>query len=432
MSARILVVDDNEVNVELLVAILASEDYVVSTATDGFEALAKIAAEKPDIVLLDVMMPELDGFEVCRRIKADPTMADIPVIMVTALSHVDDLVRGFDAGADDFVIKPFDRLALMARVHLQLRRKRHYAHILEQSRVDGLTGAFNLHYLEAYAPRLAARYRAAREPVAVLMIDVDNLKQINDAHGHPAGDRVLKQVVGRVTSALRPSDLVARMGGDEFVIVMPETGIDAALQVAERVRSRINDTPIEAVVVTVSIGVAAWRQFEEELEATLQRADAALYKAKEAGGNRVIADVAERRRIPRLRKAVSDNHAIPGHTFSPIGQLRMRLYSMTLFDPNADTDADAEIASVLNVSLLPYTSDATAARTLLPSGWSWSTRADGAAECVRSSDGLTAGFGVMRDREGNVTPDALAYSTAAVEAPRLMQWEGLLVRSARD
>jgi two-component system cell cycle response regulator len=126
MSARILVVDDNEVNVELLVVMLASERYVVSTALDGFEALAKIAAEKPDIVLLDVMMPELDGFGVCSCIKADPATAHIPVIMVTALSDVDDLVRGFEAGADDFVTKPVNGLALMARIDLQLRRKRDY------------------------------------------------------------------------------------------------------------------------------------------------------------------------------------------------------------------------------------------------------------------------------------------------------------------
>ena len=227
MLARILVVDDNEVNVELLVVMLASEHYVVSTAFDGFEALAKIAAEKPDIVLLDVMMPELDGFEVCRCIKADPATAHIPVIMVTALSDVDDLVRGFEAGADDFVTKPVNGLALMARIDLQLRRKRDYEDILEQSRADPLTGAFNRGYFDAHAPRLAARCRPARQSLSVLMIDVDNLKQVNDAHGHSAGDRVLKQVVNRVTSALRPSDLVARMGGDEFAVVMPETDLDA-------------------------------------------------------------------------------------------------------------------------------------------------------------------------------------------------------------
>src|ERR1700736_3432870 len=218
MSARILVVDDNEVNVELLVAILASEDYVVSTATDGFEALAKIAAEKPDIVLLDVMMPELDGFEVCRRIKADPTMADIPVIMVTALSHVDDLVRGFEAGADDFVTKPFKQLELVARVRLQLRKKQDSERIREQALVDPLTGAFNARYFDAHAPRLAARCSAAYRPVAALMIDVDNLKQINDAHGHAGGNQALRGVANRATSALRPSDLVARMGGDEFAV----------------------------------------------------------------------------------------------------------------------------------------------------------------------------------------------------------------------
>jgi diguanylate cyclase (GGDEF)-like protein len=429
MSARILVVDDNEVNLELLVAMLESEHYVVSTATDGFEALAKIAGEKPDIVLLEVMIPKLDGFEVCRRIKADPATADTPVIMVTTLSSTDDLVRGFEAGADDFVTKPLNGPAFIARMRLQLRRKRDYEQIRE---VDPLTGAFNRGYFEAHTPRLAARWHATREPVSVLMIDVDNLKQINDAYGHPAGDRVLKQIVGHVTSALRPSGLVARVGGDEFVVVMPETDRAAALQVAEVLRSPIGDTPIEAVVVTVSIGIAVWRQFGEELETTLQRAKATLYKAKEAGGNRVIADAAERHRIPRLRKAVSDNHAIPGHTMSPIGQLRWRLYFVTLFDPNPDTEADAEIASVLNVPLLPYTSDATAARTLIPAGWRWSTGADGSIVCVRLCDGLTAGFGVMRDREANVTPAALAYCLAAVEAHRLIALEGWHGRSARD
>lgn len=289
MSARILVVDDNLPNLRLLADWLASESYVVSTAVDGFEALEKIAAERPDIVLLDVVMPELNGFEACRRIKADPAIAHTPVIMVTALSDVDDLVRGFEAGADDFITKPVNGLALMARVRLQLRRKRDYTHILEQSRTDRLTGAFNLHYLEAHVPRLTARCHAARKSLTVLMIDVDNLKQVNDAHGHALGDRVLKEIVSRTTSALRPSDLVVRRGGDEFVVAMPETDLNAALRIAERLRGRVADAPIEHIAITVSIGAAASRlSEEEELDAMLQRADAALYEAKKAGGNRVI------------------------------------------------------------------------------------------------------------------------------------------------
>lgn len=290
MSARILIVDDMPPNVKVLTAWLGSEHYVVSTAANGFEALAKIEAEAPDIVLLDAMMPGLDGFETCRRIKDDPATAHIPVIMVTALSEVDDLVRGFDAGADDFLIHPVDGRALIARVRSQLRRKRNNERVLEEALVDPLTGAFNRRYFDAHAPRLAARCRAARKSLAVLMVDVDTLKQVNDTHGHAAGDRVLKEVVNRAKFALRPLDLVARMGGDEFAIVMPETNLAAAIQIAERLCSRIGEAPIEGVAVTVSIGAAASRPDEEEaLDTTLQRADAALYEAKRAAGNRVSA-----------------------------------------------------------------------------------------------------------------------------------------------
>src|ERR1700730_17248278 len=222
MSAHILVVDDVPLNLEVLVAMLARDYPVVSTAADGSEALAKIEDEKPDIVLLDVMMPGLDGFDTCRRIKADPATAHIPVVMVTALSDGDDLVSGFESGANDFLTKPVNFRVLMARVDSQLRQKWHYDRILEQSMVDPLTGAFNCRYLEAHVPRLIARCRAARKPVAVLMIDVDHFKRINDEHGHPAGNHVLKEIVNRATSALRPSDLMARMGGEEFAVVMPE------------------------------------------------------------------------------------------------------------------------------------------------------------------------------------------------------------------
>jgi diguanylate cyclase (GGDEF)-like protein len=283
MSPRILVVDDDEVNVELLVELLADDYPLTSTAADGFEALAKVESERPDLILLDIMMPDLDGFEVCRRIKADPAIAHIRVLMVTALTAVDDLVRGFEAGANDFITKPISVPELRARVREQLRQSQEYERVREQALADRLTGAFNGHFFYEHAPRLAARY-----PVAVFWMDVDNLKQINDAHGHAVGDRVLKQVVNGVTSTLRPSDLMARIGGDEFAVVMPQTDLDSALRVAERLRRRIGDTPIEGIIVTVSIGVTASTP-EEEFDTTLERADAAMYEAKKVGGNRVRA-----------------------------------------------------------------------------------------------------------------------------------------------
>src|SRR6516162_3029661 len=245
MSPRILVVDNDEMSVELLVALLADDYPLISTAADGFEALAKVEPERPDLVLLDIMMQDLDGFEVCRRIKANPVTAHIRVLMVTALNTVDDLVRGFEAGANDFITKPINAPALRARVYEQLRQKQDYKRHYEQSLLDPLTGAFNRRYFDAHAPRLAARCGTASRPIAILMVDVDHLKRINDTCGHAAGDCVLKEVVDRVMSALRPSDLVARMGGDEFAIVTPDTDLNGAIQIAERLRARIGDAPNE-------------------------------------------------------------------------------------------------------------------------------------------------------------------------------------------
>ena len=295
MSARILVVDDIPLNAKLLAEWLEHAHYLVNTAADGFEGLAKIAAEQPDIVLLDVMMPGLDGFETCRRIKADPATTHIPVVIVTALDDVDDLVRGFEVGADDFLIRPINGLELIARVRSQLQRKQQYERVREEALIDPLTGAFNRRYFDAHASRLAARCHAARRPLAILLVDLDHLKQINDTHGHAAGDNVLKAVVDRLMSAVRPSDFVSRMGGDEFAVVMPDTDLDAALQVGGRLRGRIADPPVEGVVVSVSVGAAASQpNAEEELDTILHRADAALYAAKRANDNRAPADSGER------------------------------------------------------------------------------------------------------------------------------------------
>ena len=451
MPARILVVDDVEINVRLLEAKLASEYYTVISAVDGPTGLAMAQAEHPDLVLLDVMMPGMDGFEVCRRLKADTATADIPVVMVTALSDVADRVRGLEAGADDFltkplndtalfarvrslvrlrrmteewrlreevcgylaplaeprpvgvedrgparillvetqprragrvaemlasiagqvvhvdsvqrleaaldsgieliiadmsegrdalrlisrlrvaeatrglpvlliaetsdlpqlataldlgandyILRPLDRNELIARARTQIRRKRiqdrlreNYQRSLSLALTDGLTGLYNRSYLLAHLERLLRRAVDGADPVSVLMFDIDGFKQVNDGYGHAAGDAVLREVALRATRNLRSLDLIARYGGDEFVVVMPETSLTVALSVAERLRQTIAGAPILApqppqpIEATVSIGAAA-ATAGDTAATLLHHADQALYAAKNGGRNRVV------------------------------------------------------------------------------------------------------------------------------------------------
>lgn len=450
MSARILVTDDNPLNVKLLSAKLAREYYTVITAENGRETLEKAATDKPDLILLDVMMPELDGFETCRQLKANPATQGIPVVMVTALSDVQDRVRGLEAGADDFLTKPINDISLMARVRSCLRLKslmdewrmressggamadideedlrvgqialldnqpheqdiicRHIKHagmtchsvthsddiapLLERERIhvimmnlnlagedglrvcanlkaneatrytpvvvyadesdlgriakaldlgandyifkpvdphelqarlrtqirhkrtydrlrlsyeknmtmavtDPLTGANNRHYLEKNTPRLFDRSRASRKPISVAMLDIDYFKKINDTHGHHVGDQVLQEMVRRLNGGIRLFDIVVRMGGEEFAVIMPETTYDAAQVAAERLRGiitgspfAINDPKLE-LPVTMSVGFASADDGQETADVLFRKADAALYKAKETGRNKVVGD----------------------------------------------------------------------------------------------------------------------------------------------
>ncbi|MDD3030124.1 MAG: PleD family two-component system response regulator [Alphaproteobacteria bacterium] len=456
MSARVLIVDDTPVNIRLLEAKLARDYYVISTAENGVEALKKIDEEKPDIVLLDVMMPEMDGFETCRRIKANPETAHIPVIMITALSDVADRVRGLAAGADDFLGKPINDLALMARVrsllrmkilmdewrarestalklspdsaeeisdplnvrncriliidddksdsvfirealaplsahieeigsiaqaealvsdgffdlvfskldlakedglticpclrsnpstrHIpilllanpddiervakgldlgandylirpldthelfarartQLRHKRNYdrlrsglEHNLMLALIDPLTGAFNRRYLDAHLPRFLKHAQDEKKSLSVQMIDIDFFKRVNDQHGHPAGDAILKEIAHRISNNIRPTDFFVRMGGEEFAIVMPETELQNAAKIAERIRQRIAEesVPVDntlSVPITISIGVAEMNpKRQDEPNKLFSRADGALLRAKQKGRNIVVVD----------------------------------------------------------------------------------------------------------------------------------------------
>ncbi len=455
MSARILIVDDNKINLKLLSAKLARDFYAVTQAENGPEALAIARKDVPDLILLDVMMPEMDGFEVCTRLKADPVTQHIPVVMISALSDVADRVRGLESGADDFLNKPINDMALFARVrsllrlkmimdewrlreataaqfalpaapeevfdptkssiliwesdamdreaimrHLsgmgpqlalagspeeviektasgswdlvmlgmddapdkslylcaqlrarestrtlpllliaheggleaisrgldlgandylmrpiegaelkartrtQLRQKHHYdqlhrnyEHNLTLALVDPLTGAYNRRYLDMHLPMLFGRCKMTRRPLSALAIDLDHFKSVNDTHGHSAGDCVLREVINRVLISLRPSDLVVRMGGEEFSVIMPETDYATALSVGERLREAVASAPIVlpenagVISVTASFGVAALNH-ENDTNPTqlLERADAAVYRAKETGRNKVVGE----------------------------------------------------------------------------------------------------------------------------------------------
>jgi two-component system cell cycle response regulator len=454
MTARILVVDDLEANLRLLEARLSAEYYEVLTAGDGPSGIGRAKADQPDIILLDVMMPGMDGFAVCRQLKDDPETRHIPVVLVTALDGRSDRVAGLEAGADDFLTKPIDdvmlfarvrsltrlkavidelrareasgrrmgaiagagsrlgggggrilivddnprqaerlaaelavehrpvvesdpekaliaargpvdllivnaaasrfdglRLAaqvrsdeaarslpllavvdfdqrprlikaleigvndllarpvdpgeLAARVRTQIRRKRYADYLrqnldqsLELAVTDQLTGLHNRRYMAGQLDALVARAGRGGEPVAALAIDIDHFKKINDSFGHDVGDEVLREFAVRLASNVRAIDLAVRQGGEEFLVIMPETGLEDAQRIAERIRLHVAGSPFrvpggaEALTVTISIGVAATAPGETRPEPLLKRADAAMYEAKAAGRNRVIARAA--------------------------------------------------------------------------------------------------------------------------------------------
>jgi len=455
MTARILVVDDVPANVKLLEVRLLAEYFEVLTASNGADALETCENGKIDVVLLDVMMPDMDGFDVCRRLKSDPATSHIPVVMVTALDHASDRIRGLEAGADDFLtkpvndlqlmtrvrslvrlkmltdelrlrasttrnigieellsrrepggeamprvlliderqasgaevaavlaetarvdvvtdphvgffqaaeepyecvlvstgfaefdplrlcsqlrsldrtrfvpiillaeegeddrivrglelgindylIRPIDRQELTARLRTQVRRKRYNDHLrasvtqtIEMAVTDGLTGLHNRRYLDSHLQTLFERAVARRRPLSLMITDLDRFKLVNDTYGHDGGDEVLREFARRLRKNVRGIDLACRFGGEEFVVVMPDTEATIAEKVAERVRAEIAELPFVingvGVPVTVSVGVSSLKRGADSVADLLKRADVALYEAKSGGRNRVVARAA--------------------------------------------------------------------------------------------------------------------------------------------
>jgi diguanylate cyclase (GGDEF)-like protein len=290
-TPTILVVDDESAIRELL-AVLLEGFGSVELVESGEEALQRVVSLMPDLILLDVSMPGMDGYEVCRQLKENPATEPIPVVFLTALDTDESEELGLEIGATDFIRKPFAPRIVQARVSNVLNLQAATRQLELMASIDSLTGAFNRrHFLEVGYNEFH-RSRRYNHKVCLLMIDFDNFKLINDKHGHSSGDEVLIQAVAVMHHELRAEDTLGRIGGEEFAIILPETGMVGAVQLAERLRSAVGDivleTSTEALSFTISIGVAQRSAEELRIDETLKRADDALYLAKEQGRNRVV------------------------------------------------------------------------------------------------------------------------------------------------
>jgi len=292
---KVLIVDDVALNIHVLSETLQDE-YQLFFSTEATEVLSIAERVNPDIILLDVMMPKIDGYELCRRLKAQPLLREIPVIFITTLGSDENESKGLQIGAVDYITKPFNPeiVRLRIRNHLELKRNRDFLKNL--SRIDGLTGIANRRAFDEALRREWSRAKRSDSPLSVLMIDIDYFKRYNDTMGHAAGDECLKTIALSIKKSLtRPSDLVSRNGGEEFVCILPDTDERGAIHTAKRIQEAIRGLGIPhpssevGEFVTVSIGCASTSQIDADSATLLEMADKALYRAKQLGRNRIEA-----------------------------------------------------------------------------------------------------------------------------------------------
>lgn len=310
---KILIVDDFPANIKVLGELL-KDRYELLVATNGLKAVAIAKDKLPDLILMDVMMPEMDGFTATSLLREDENTKDIPVLFITAKGETEDIVRGFESGGKDYITKPFNPLELFARVnaHLELKLSRqavkNYACELESSNTqlreanaklefmawhDQLTGLPNRRYMRNRLKDEQVRSARSGKPFALAMADIDDFKHVNDTYGHEAGDGVLKHVCDIIVEALRKQDSVSRWGGEEFLVMLPETDINGAQIAAEKIRSKVEKEPFkygeESISLTITLGVSEFRN-EENIDDAIKHADEALYKGKKGTKNCVVAE----------------------------------------------------------------------------------------------------------------------------------------------
>lgn len=294
----VLLVDDVSQNLQLALEILDSAGYATTCASSVKQAIERVNTANPDLIILDLMMPEMGGIEVCQRLKSDALSAHIPIIFLTASKEKEDIINVFDYGAVDYINKPFHSWELLARVKIHLEMKKTQEELkninsqLEKLvRTDSLTGVNNRREILSLGEKEFQRCRRYHRYFSLLVIDIDHFKYINDTFGHILGDKTLITVAGAIKNCLRQVDSFGRFGGEEFVAILPETNLEDAGTLARRICQVINKLNIEIdrqkVRVTASIGVATLSPEDNNLEAVIERADRAMFAAKNQGRNRV-------------------------------------------------------------------------------------------------------------------------------------------------
>ena len=294
---KILIIEDSKLNREILQKIL-EKDYSIIFAHDGIEALEKAKTEHPDLILLDIVLPGIDGFNVLLELKKSETLQAIPVIFITGRSNPDDEVKGLKLGAVDYITKPFHEIVVKARVETQIRILNQIRIIEKLSFIDTLTEIPNRRMFDQSLKKEWNRARREKHPISTLMIDIDHFKIYNDTHGHQQGDVALKKVAEIITSSLkRSTDIAARWGGEEFTVLLPNTTIDGAKHIAEDIRKNVEAASIPCSAsnsyhkITVSVGAAnILPDKTNSVMKLIMLADTALYKAKETGRNRICAE----------------------------------------------------------------------------------------------------------------------------------------------
>ncbi len=290
-SMSVLIVDDTRPNVLVLQRALNNTGYNISVAFDGEMALDLIPKIKPDLILLDVMMPGINGFEVCKLLKKDPAMKDIPVIFITAMGMPKDVLEGFEVGAVDYITKPFNLQEVCVRVKTHLTLSAAIKKLIQDSETDSLTGLFNRRTFMKKIENEAMRFKRNQKPFSLLFADIDFFKKINDSYGHAAGDEILIYISNILNTEKREVDQVARWGGEEFLILLPETNLKGAILHGNKIRKLMSAKPIihegQEIHITMSFGVSEYSE-NANIEKIIDQADQRLYLAKNSGRNKVV------------------------------------------------------------------------------------------------------------------------------------------------